>query len=93
MQLSEICPYIQALTNSMHKSYSMDKTIELDDALLREVQEATGEQNEREAVEHILKRFIEARRKHSDLLDLIGKVRFRDDYDPRAIRFSGHDSD
>jgi len=71
----------------------MNKTIELDDELVRETQEATGEQTERQAVERVLKRFIEARRKHADLLDLIGKVRFRDDYDPRAIRFSRHDSD
>jgi Arc/MetJ family transcription regulator len=71
----------------------MDKTIELDDALVREVQAATGEQSERGAVEHVLKRFIEARSKHADLLDLVGKVRFRDDYDPRAVRFSAHDAD
>ena len=71
----------------------MDKTIEIDDELLRQVQEATGEQTEREAVEHVLKDFMEARRKHADLLDLVGKIRFRDDYDPRAVRFSGHDAD
>jgi Arc/MetJ family transcription regulator len=71
----------------------MDKSIELDDALVRETQEATGEKTERQAVERVLKRFIEARRKHADLLDLVGKVRFRDDYDPRTIRFSRHDAD
>jgi len=71
----------------------MDKSIELDDDLVRETQEATGEKTERQAVEHVLKRFIEARRKHADLLELVGKVRFRDDYDPRTIRFSGHDAD
>ena len=41
----------------------MDKTIELDDELVRETQEATGEETERKAVERVLKRFIEARRK------------------------------
>jgi Arc/MetJ family transcription regulator len=71
----------------------MDKSIELDGALVRETQEATGEKTERQAVERVLKRFIEARRKHADLLDLVGKVRFRDDYDPRAIRFSRYDAD
>jgi Arc/MetJ family transcription regulator len=70
----------------------MEKTVELDEALVREAQEATGEQTERQAVEHVLKRYIEARRKHADLLALVGKVRFRDDYDPRAVRFSGHDA-
>jgi Arc/MetJ family transcription regulator len=71
----------------------MDKTIELDDELVRETQEATGEQTERKAVERVLKRFIEARRKHSDLLDLVGKISFRDDYDPRKTRFSRYDPD
>jgi Arc/MetJ family transcription regulator len=71
----------------------MDKTIELDDELVREAQEATGEQTERKAVERVLKRFIEARRKHADLLDLVGKISFRDDYDPRKIRFSRYDPD
>jgi Arc/MetJ family transcription regulator len=71
----------------------MDKTIELDDELVREAQEATGEQTERKAVERVLKRFIEARRKHADLLDLVGKINFRDDYDPRKIRFSRYDPD
>jgi Arc/MetJ family transcription regulator len=63
----------------------MDKTLELDDELVREVQAATGEQTERQAVEEVLRRFIEARRKHADLLDLVGKVRFREDYDPREL--------
>jgi Arc/MetJ family transcription regulator len=70
----------------------MNKTVEIDDELVREVQAATGEQTEQQAVEQVLRRFLEARRKHADLLDLVGKVRFRDDYDPRKIRFSEHDA-
>jgi len=71
----------------------MNKTIEIDDELLRQVQEAAGEQTERQAVEDVLKDYVEARRRHAGLLALIGKVRFRDDYDPRALRFSSHDAD
>jgi Arc/MetJ family transcription regulator len=71
----------------------MDKTIELDDELLRQVRVATGEQTGRQAVEHVPKRCMEARRKHADLLELVGKVRFRDDCDPRSLKFSGHDVD
>jgi Arc/MetJ family transcription regulator len=71
----------------------MDKTVDLNDELVREAQAATGEQTERQAVEHVLRRFIEARRKHADLLELVGKIRFRDDYDPRTLRFSEHDAD
>lgn len=71
----------------------MNKLIELDDELIRGAQEATGEKTEQEAVERILKRFIEARRKHGELLDLVGKVKLRDDYDPSKVRFSRHDAD
>jgi Arc/MetJ family transcription regulator len=71
----------------------MYKAVEIDDELLRQVQEVTGEQTERQAVERALKDYLEARRKHADLLALIGKVHFRDDYDPRALRFSRHDAD
>ena len=69
----------------------MDKAVEINTDLLRRVLVATGEQTERQAVERVLRDYVEARRKHADLLALIGKVRFRDDYDPRAIRFSRHD--
>jgi Arc/MetJ family transcription regulator len=70
----------------------MRMRVEIDAELPRQVREATGAQTERQAVEQVLTRFIEARRKHADLLDLVGKVRFRDDYDPRTIRFSRHDA-
>jgi Arc/MetJ family transcription regulator len=71
----------------------MDKAIEVNADLLRQVLAATGAQTERQAVEQVLRDYVEARRKHADLLGLVGKVRFRDDYDPRALRFSGHDAD
>jgi Arc/MetJ family transcription regulator len=80
------------LRRKTQEQREMNKTVEIDDELVREVQAATGEQTEQQAVEQVLRRFLEARRKHADLLDLVGKVRFRDDYDPRTVRFSGHDA-
>jgi hypothetical protein len=69
----------------------MAKTIKIDAELLREIQAATGEPTERQAVERVLRQFIEVRQKHADLLELVGKIQFRDDYDPRALRFSKYD--
>ena len=69
----------------------MVKTIKIDAELLRQVQAATGELTEHQAVERVLRQYIEARQKQAELLELVGKVRFRDDYDPRALRFSEHD--
>lgn len=64
----------------------MDKSIELDDTLLKEAQAATGEPSEREAVERVLKRFLEGRKKHGDLLALVGKIEFYEGYDPKSLR-------
>ena len=70
----------------------MDKTIEIDAELLSLLMVATGDQTERQAVERVLKSYLDARHRHANLLALIGKVRFRDGYDPRAVRFSSHDA-
>ena len=71
----------------------MDKTIEIADELIKAAQEATGETDERAAVERVLRRHLTARQKNKDLLDLVGQVNFYDGYDPKALRFSRHDTD
>lgn len=71
----------------------VDKTIEIDDDLVRAAQEATGEPDERQAVERVLRMHLSARQKNKDLLDLVGKVQFVEGYDPKSIRFSRHDPD
>ena len=50
----------------------MDKIIPISDDLVKEAQEATGESDERAAVETLLRRQLKARRKNRDLLDLAG---------------------
>ncbi|MGQ0672018.1 MAG: hypothetical protein ACT4N2_03955 [Hyphomicrobium sp.] len=71
----------------------MDKTLQIDDELVRAAQELTGEVDERAAVESMLRKSVAARRKNRDLLDLVGKVEFHEGYDPKALRFSRHDPD
>ncbi len=71
----------------------MDKTIELDDELIREAQDLTGETNERQAVETVLRSSLRARRKNRDLMDLVGKIEFDEDFDPKKLRFSRYDPD
>jgi Arc/MetJ family transcription regulator len=62
----------------------MDKTIEIDDALVKAAQELTGEADARAAIEHIVRRVVEGRSKHKALPSLAtfaGKFEFADDYD------------
>jgi len=72
----------------------MDKTVEIDDALLRETRELTGEADERTAVERVLRSYVDARRgAQKSMFDLVGKVRLRDDYDHKALRVGDGDPD
>ena len=54
----------------------MDKTIELDDELVRETQEATGEKTERQAVERVVLRAVHRRRAASTPICSISSGRF-----------------
>jgi hypothetical protein len=71
----------------------MDKSIEISDELVKAAQDATGESDERIAVETILRRHLSAREKNKDLLDLVGKIEFAENFDPKALRFTHHDPD
>jgi DNA polymerase III delta prime subunit len=74
----------------------MDKTIEIKDALVREAIAVTGAASEREAIERAIEFYVAQHRRsgaRKSMFDLVGKVRLRDDYDPRKIRFSRYDAD
>lgn len=67
----------------------MDKTIPIDDALVRAAQDATGEADERAAVEKLLREATSkkgARRPLDAMLELAGTNPLRDDYDYKALR-------
>jgi Arc/MetJ family transcription regulator len=69
----------------------MRTNVVLDDELVREAFELTGAKTKKELLHEALEELIRVRRKR-DLADLAGKVRFRDDFDPKALRESrrGH---
>lgn len=73
----------------------MDRTIEIDDELVKAAQEATGEADERAAVEKVLRQVVATRKRPLDgMLDLAGTNPLRDDYDYKALRAGGtNDSD
>ena len=72
----------------------MDKSIPISDDLIKEAQEATGETDERAAIEHALRGYVAARRKKTPLegmLELAGRDMIRPDYDYKSLRAGGQD--
>ena len=72
----------------------MGKLIEIKDELVKEAMEITGASSEREAIERAVESYVAQHRRpksRKSMFELVGKVRFRDDYDPRKIRFSRND--
>jgi Arc/MetJ family transcription regulator len=67
----------------------MDRTIPIDDDLVKAAQEATGESDERAAIECAIKEFVATKRSKSALegmLELSGKIEIREDYDYKSMR-------
>jgi Arc/MetJ family transcription regulator len=74
----------------------MDRTIDISDDVVKAAQEATGETDERAAIERVVRSYIEARKNKTaidGMLSLVGQVRLRDDCDYKALRAGGSDSD
>jgi Arc/MetJ family transcription regulator len=72
----------------------MDKTIEIADELVKAAQDATGEADERKAVEQVLREMTARKRSPLDgMLELAGKNPLRDDYDYKALRAGDGDDD
>jgi Arc/MetJ family transcription regulator len=63
----------------------MRTNVVLDDELVREAFALTGLRTKRELLKEALEELIRARRKRN-LTDLAGAVRFRDDFDHKALR-------
>jgi Arc/MetJ family transcription regulator len=78
----------------MVEATDMDRSIEIPDELVKAAQEMTGQTDEREAVETMLRRALGASSKPAkNMFDLVGKVRLREDYDYKALRADRHDPD
>ena len=63
----------------------MATNLELDDALILEAKRLGNFSTKREAVTAALEEFVQ-RRKQLGILELIGKVEYFDDFDPRELR-------
>ena len=72
----------------------MGINITIDEKLVKEAKSLTGLSVDSAAVEQLLQRAIWARKRPTkDMLDLVGEVRLRDDYDYKALRGDTHDPD
>ena len=60
-------------------------SIELDERLVREGLALTGANTTQALVQRALRELV-GRLRRKDLMDLAGRIRFRDDFDPRNVR-------
>ncbi len=63
----------------------MRTNIVLDDGLVEEALALTGARTKKEVVHLALEELIRSRKK-KNLTDLAGRIRFRKDFDPKAMR-------
>ena len=70
----------------------MRTNVELDDALLEEAFRLTNVRTKKELLHLALQELIRIRKK-KNLLDLAGKIQFRDDYDHKVLRETRHADD
>jgi Arc/MetJ family transcription regulator len=68
-----------------HAAGAVRTNIVLDEALVEEAMEVTGARTKKEVVHLALEELIRSRKKKS-LTDLAGRIRFRKDFDPKALR-------
>lgn len=64
----------------------MGINVTIDEKLIEEAKRLTGLSAGSEAIERILRQVVAGTSKHADLLDLAGKIKFQDGYDPRELR-------
>ena len=63
----------------------MATNLALDDALINQAVEAGGHKTKREAVNAALRDYVSTKRR-SRILELVGRVDYYDDFDPKALR-------
>ena len=63
----------------------MRTNILLDDGLVAEAMEVSGARTKKEVVHVALEELVKSRKK-KNLVDLAGRIRFRDDYNYKALR-------
>ena len=71
----------------------MGINVTVDETLIAEAERVTGEHDREKVVEHALRELIKRKSPIQGMLDLVGKVRLRDDYDYKAMRAGKSDRD
>jgi Arc/MetJ family transcription regulator len=63
----------------------MRTNVEIDDKLIAKAMKKTGAKTKREVIQRALMELVREPPDYSALLALEGKLRFADDYDPKAV--------
>ena len=71
----------------------MGVNVTVDEKLVEEAERVTGEHDRQKLVEQALYALIKQQNPIQGMLDLVGKVRLRDDYDYKALRTGDSDQD
>ena len=71
----------------------MGINVKVDETLLAEAARLAGEADQEKLLERLLRDFIQQRSPLQGMIDLVGKVRLRDDYDYKALRAGDSDPD
>lgn len=71
----------------------MTINVKIDEKLIEEAAKLAGEQDREKLAEKVFRAFIERGSPIQGMLDLVGKVRLRDDYDYKALRAGRGDRD
>jgi len=71
----------------------MSVEIRIDERLVEEAAKLAREQDREKLAEKVFRDFIERQSPIRGMLDLVGKVRLRDDYDYKTLRAGRNDRD
>jgi hypothetical protein len=79
------CPYTSPCVESCEKGDDMATNLALDDSLIEEAVKVGNHRTKKEAVTAALQEYVQAR-KRREIFELVGKVDYYDDYDPKRLR-------
>src|SRR5262249_28793650 len=79
------CSYTSPCVESREKGDNMATNLALDDSLIEEAVKVGNHRTKKEAVTAALQEYVQAR-KRREIFELVGKVDYYDDYDPKRLR-------
>jgi hypothetical protein len=79
------CPHTLPCVDSREEGDDMATNLALDDSLIEEAVKVGNHRTKKEAVTAALQEYVQAR-KRREIFELVGKVDYYDDYDPKRLR-------